>query len=152
MIYMQVEELTKSVGDRMLFQDVTFGVNEGDKIGIVAKNGTGKSTMLRIIAGLDSADSGTVTTRTGIRTVLLEQEPTFPDGATVATACPELTGHPDRALLFERLLGQMGLDVHKGDAVTNLSGGQRKRLAIARAIASEPDLLILDEPDRKSVV
>ena len=146
MIYMQVEELTKSVGDRMLFQDVTFGVNEGDKIGIVAKNGTGKSTMLRIIAGLDSADSGTVTTRTGIRTVLLEQEPTFPDGATVATACPELTGHPDRALLFERLLGQMGLDVHKGDAVTNLSGGQRKRLAIARAIASEPDLLILDEP------
>ena len=100
MIYMQVEELTKSVGDRMLFQDVTFGVNEGDKIGIVAKNGTGKSTMLRIIAGLDSADSGTVTTRTGIRTVLLEQEPTFPDGATVATACPELTGHPDRSLLF----------------------------------------------------
>ena len=146
MIYLQVEELTKSVGDRMLFQDVTFGVNEGDKIGIVAKNGTGKSTMLRIIAGLDEADSGTVTFRNGIRVVLLEQEPTFPEGATVATACPEITGHPDRALILERLIGQMGLDVHKDEPVSHLSGGQRKRLAIARAIASEPDLLILDEP------
>lgn len=146
MIYLQVNELTKSVGDRMLFQDVTFGVSEGDKIGIVAKNGTGKSTMLRIIAGLDDADSGTVVFRNGLRVVLLEQEPKFPEGATVATACPELSGHPERGMEFERLLGQMGLDIHKNDLVANLSGGQRKRLAIARAIASEPDLLILDEP------
>lgn len=146
MIYMQADRLTKSYGDRMLFSDVTFGVNEGDKIGIVAKNGTGKSTLLRVIAGLESPDSGTLVTRQGLRVVLLEQEPRFPEGCDVAGAAPELDGNADRAMTFRRLLTQMGLEGHLADPVSRLSGGQRKRLAIARAIASEPDLLMLDEP------
>lgn len=146
MIYLQVDELTKSYGDRMLFADVTFGVNEGDKIGVVAKNGTGKTTMLRIIAGLESPDSGKIVFRSGLRVVLLEQEPQFPTGSTVATSAPEFDAYPDRAMHFDRLVSQLGLDSHRQDPVERLSGGQRKRLAIARAIASDPDLFILDEP------
>ncbi|MDE7336484.1 MAG: ATP-binding cassette domain-containing protein, partial [Muribaculaceae bacterium] len=73
--YIQIEKLTKSVGDRMLFADVTFGINRGDKIGLIAKNGTGKTTMLRIIAGMDEADSGTVTRRAGLKVALVEQKP-----------------------------------------------------------------------------
>lgn len=146
MIYLQVDELTKSYGDRMLFADVTFGVNEGDKIGVVAKNGTGKTTMLRIIAGQESPDSGKIVFRNGLRVVLLEQEPQFPSGSTVATSTPEFDAYPDRAMHFDRLVSQLGLDSHRQDPVERLSGGQRKRLAIARAIASEPDLFILDEP------
>ena len=146
MVYLQVEDLTKSYGTRMLFADVTFGVNEGDKIGIIAKNGTGKSTMLRIIAGLESPDSGKVTLRKDLRVTMVEQEPKFPEGCTVATSAPEYPEGSERAMHFERLVSQMGLDSHLADPVTQLSGGQRKRLAIARAIAAEPELLILDEP------
>lgn len=85
--YLQIENLTKSVGDRMLFADVTFGVNEGDKIGIVAKNGTGKTSLLRIIAGVDAPDSGTVTPRAGLRIAILEQVPQFDPEETVIEAC-----------------------------------------------------------------
>lgn len=85
--YLQVENLTKSVGDRILFHDVTFGVNEGDKIGIIAKNGTGKTSLLRIIAGTDSADSGTVTCRSGLSIAILEQTPKLDENETVIEAC-----------------------------------------------------------------
>lgn len=85
--YLQVEKLTKSVGDRILFQDVTFGVNEGDKIGVIAKNGTGKTSLLRIIAGTDSPDSGDVTTRSDLSIAILEQTPALDDNATVIDAC-----------------------------------------------------------------
>jgi ATP-binding cassette subfamily F protein uup len=144
--YLQIENLTKSYGDRMLFSDVTFGVNEGDKIGIIAKNGTGKSTMLRIIAGAESPDSGTVTFRNGINVAMLDQEPQFTVGCTAATAAPELDGHADRQTLYNRLLTQMGLLAELDKPIDKLSGGQRKRVALARAIADEPDMIILDEP------
>lgn len=85
--FLQIEGLTKSYGDRMLFADVTFGINEGDKIGIVAKNGTGKSTMLRIIAGEEAPDSGTVTARSGLRIGYLPQLPVYSPGTTVLNAC-----------------------------------------------------------------
>jgi ATP-binding cassette subfamily F protein uup len=144
--YLQIENLTKSYGDRMLFSDVTFGVNEGDKIGVIAKNGTGKSTMLRIIAGRESQDSGTVTFRNGIHVAMLDQEPQFATACTAATAAPELEGHADRQTLYSRLLTQMGLLSEIDKPIEKLSGGQRKRVALARAIASEPDMIILDEP------
>ncbi len=86
-IYLQVENLTKSVGERLLFGDVIFGVNEGDKIGVIAKNGTGKTTLLNILAGKDEADSGRVTYRADIRTAILEQTPQFPGNPTVLEAC-----------------------------------------------------------------
>ena len=86
-VLLQVDDLTKSVGERMLFESVTFGVNEGDKIGIVAKNGTGKTTLLSIIAGQQEADSGTVTFKADLRVGYLPQTPEFPAGMTELEAC-----------------------------------------------------------------
>lgn len=139
--YLQIENLTKSYGDRMLFADVTFGINQGDKIGLIAKNGTGKTTMLRIIAGIESPDSGTVTRRSGLKVALVEQVPDLgSDGATALSACR--WEDPDAAT---RMLSQLGIS-DPAMPVATMSGGQRKRVAIARALLHEPDLLILDEP------
>lgn len=139
--YLNIEKLTKSYGDRMLFADVTFGINRGDKIGLIAKNGTGKTTMLRIIAGLENADSGTVTCRAGLKIALVEQKPDFGgNDATPLSACSEFGA--DEAT---RMLTQLGVDNVNAPMAT-MSGGQQKRVVIARALLSEPDLLILDEP------
>lgn len=136
--YLQLENLTKSHGDRMIFADVTFGINQGDKIALIAKNGTGKTTLLRCIAGTESADSGKITPRKDLKTGFLEQTPVLPDEKTVG----EYVGGNDR---LKRLLTQM--EVFDPEArIATLSGGQRKRLALAEVIASEPALLILDEP------
>lgn len=139
--YLQIDRLTKSYGDRLLFGDVTFGINQGDKIGLIAKNGTGKSTMLRIIAGLESADSGEIIRRNGLKVAFVEQKPHF--GGTDATALTACNGFdPSEA---ERMLTQLGIkDVNQ--PIEKMSGGQQKRVAIARALLAEPDLLILDEP------
>ncbi len=136
--YLQIENLTKSHGDRMIFSDVTFGINQGDKIALIAKNGTGKTTLLRCIAGSESVDSGKITPRKDLKIGFLEQTPDLPEGMTVG----DFTGGDDR---LKRLLTQM--EVYESDAlIETLSGGQHKRLAIARVIADQPDLLILDEP------
>lgn len=145
---LSVENLTKSYGDRMLFADITFGVDEGDKIGVVARNGTGKTTMLRIIAGDESADSGSVVCRNGLRIGYLPQEPHFAPGATVRSAAMEAlpqTSRLDDPEAIMRLLASLGLD-EESKPVEKLSGGQRKKLAIARAVIADPELLILDEP------
>ncbi|MDE7387803.1 MAG: ATP-binding cassette domain-containing protein, partial [Muribaculaceae bacterium] len=120
--YLQIENLTKSYGDRLLFADVTFGVNQGDKIGLIAKNGTGKTTMLRIIAGLESPDSGTVTRRGGLKTAIVEQKPDL--GTADTTAVAACAPHdPDSAA---RMLTQLGItDVNA--PVGRMSGGQQKR-------------------------
>lgn len=136
--YLQIENLTKSHGDRMIFADVTFGINQGDKIALIAKNGTGKTTLLRCLAGTESADSGKITPRSGLKTGILEQTPQLPDEMTVE----DFVGNDDK---LRRLLTQMEVFVTP-HLIGNLSGGQRKRLALAKVIASEPDLLILDEP------
>lgn len=136
--YLQLENLTKSHGDRMIFADVTFGINQGDKIALIAKNGTGKTTLLRCIAGDEAPDSGKITPRSGLKIGFLEQTPLLPPDMTVA----EFVNGNDR---LKRLLTQM--EVYESDAeIGTLSGGQRKRLALAKVIADEPDLLILDEP------
>ncbi len=139
--YLQIDKLTKSYGDRLLFGDVTFGINQGDKIGLIAKNGTGKSTMLRIIAGVESADSGNIIARSGLKIAFVEQKPDLGgEGATPLSACADFD--PSAA---ERMLTQLGIkDVNQ--PVDKMSGGQQKRIAIARALLAEPDLLILDEP------
>lgn len=136
--YLQIENLTKSHGDRMIFADVTFGINQGDKIALIAKNGTGKTTLLRCLAGTESADSGKITPRSGLKTGILEQTPQLPDEMAVE----DFVGNDDK---LRRLLTQMEVFVTP-QLIGNLSGGQRKRLALAKVIASEPDLLILDEP------
>lgn len=174
---LQIENLTKSYGDRMLFSDVTFGVNEGDKISVIAKNGTGKSTMLRIIAGMEDADSGSVVFRNGLRVGFLEQLPPLDPDLTVLEACMSEDHHItsvisdyERALAsgdsaalddairsmdsagawdYEDRLRQLLTQLKITDMtqrVSSLSGGQRKRVALARVILENPELLILDEP------
>lgn len=176
-VFLQVEDLTKSVGDRMLFENVTFGVEEGDKIGIVAKNGTGKTTLLNVIAGIDTPDSGKVIYRGDLKVCYLTQLPDLKAGSSIIDACLEDGGdvavavaryesalasgdnvtinqaiHDMDALSawdFEdrvrQMLTQLGLaDVNS--PVDNLSGGQRKRVALARALMQRPDMIILDEP------
>ncbi len=175
--FLQIEELTKSVGDRMLFRDVTFGINEGDKIGIIAKNGTGKTTMLKCIAGREDYDSGKITFRADIRVGFLEQVPPLEQDATVLDACltPDMpsaqvikdyertlsSGDPESiqgaiaamdaagAWDFEdrlkQLLTQLKID-DLNQRVSLLSGGQRKRIALARIVLESPDIVILDEP------
>lgn len=175
--YLQIENLTKSIGDRILFDSITFGVNEGDKIGVVAKNGTGKTTLLRIIAGKDSADDGNITFRNGLKVGILEQSPSFPDGATVIEACLSADNPTTRIIAqyesalanndteaineaihemdaanawdyedrFKQILSRFNIQDYS-QAVNTLSGGQRKRLALASIIINEPDLIILDEP------
>ena len=175
--YLQIEDLTKSYGDRMLFDGVTFGVEEGDKIGIVAKNGTGKSTLLSIIAGREDADSGRVVWRNGLRVGYLEQKPDFDGNPTVAEAALQsddpvaaivrdyegaiasgdavrieaLAHEMDAASAWDyqdrlhRLLTRLNLPDLTA-RVQTLSGGQRKRVALASVLMREQDLIILDEP------
>lgn len=148
--YLQVENLTKSYGDRMLFDSVTFGVNEGDKIGLIAKNGTGKSTLLRILSGSEAPDSGNVIFRNGLRVGFLAQMPEFEKGLSImdnliATVKPEEHeewGHEDR---IRQMLSQLGIE-NPDQTVDHLSGGQIKRVALAQVLLGNPDLLILDEP------
>lgn len=150
--FLQVDKLTKSYGDRMLFEDVTFGVSEGDKIGIIAKNGTGKSTLLNIIAGKESPDSGEIIFRNGLRVGILDQTPVFGQNTTVMDYCldvrhdfhddDEARDYADRC---RQLLSQLGIN-DTGANIATLSGGQAKRVALAKVILSEPELIILDEP------
>lgn len=147
--YLQVEDLTKSYGDRILFESVTFGVNEGDKIGLIAKNGTGKSTLLRLLSGSESPDSGTVTFRNDLRVGFLDQNPIFTSGASLMDEMLPAVREEDhdewnREGKVVQILSQLGLDSSLN--VDHLSGGQRKRASLARVLLSDPDILILDEP------
>lgn len=155
-ILMQIDRLTKSVGDRMLFSDVTVGISEGDKIGLIAKNGTGKTTLLRCITGIESADSGTVVKRDGLTIGFLEQAPHFDDGATITTEAARIADeaiekgiHSDDAQelagQFIRLVDQLG-ENRRDFPLEKMSGGQRKRVALAAVLASNPQVIILDEP------
>lgn len=149
--FLQVENLTKSYGDRILFEDVTFGIYEGDKIGIIAKNGTGKSTLLNLIAGKESPDSGNIIFRSGLRVGFLEQTPVFGTDMTVMDYCLDVKHHiheEDAQNYVDRtrqLLSQLDIN-DTGAHIATLSGGQAKRVALAKVILSEPDLIILDEP------
>lgn len=146
--YLQIEKLTKSVGDRVLFADVTLGVFEGDKIGIVARNGAGKSTFLNIICGRDDYDSGNVVFRNGIRVGYLEQLPpmdpemTALEYAAAGVADDEKHNAEDlaRQLLTQFKITDLSLPLGR------MSGGQAKRVALARVLLSKPDMLVLDEP------
>ncbi len=146
--YLQIENLTKSVGDRMLFRDVTLGIYEGDKIGLIAKNGTGKTTFLNVIAGKEDYDSGNVIFRNGIRVGYLEQQPPFDPEETLlefATPTPHSEDDFSGPDLARQMLFQFGLnDLER--KMSTFSGGQLKKAALVKVLLSDPDLLILDEP------
>ena len=146
--YLQIEGLTKSFGDRMLFADVTFGVYQGDKIGIIAQNGKGKSTLLSIIAGDMDYDSGNVVFRTGLKVGYLQQMPEFAGDMTVLKAVmPAVLGSEDWNIedRAKQILSQFKINDF-AQPIGQLSGGQVKRVALARVLLSEPEMLILDEP------
>ena len=146
--YLQIEKLTKSFGDRVLFADVTLGVYQGDKIGLIAANGTGKTTFLNIIAGKEDYDSGNVVFRNDLRVGYLPQLPPFDPEETAlqyATPLPQRADDfscEDRARQMLYQFRITDLDQKMG----TMSGGQVKRVALAKVLLSEPDLLILDEP------
>lgn len=148
MILLQIEQLTKSFGDRILFEDVSLGVFQGDKIGIVAQNGAGKTTFLNILAGREDYDSGKVTFRNGIRVGYLEQLPPMdPTMTALEYASLDIKDNEEGngVDLARQILTQFKIT----DFVTPLgkmSGGQTKRVALARVLLSAPDMLILDEP------
>lgn len=149
--YLQVEGLTKSYGDRVLFSDISFGIDQGEKVGLVARNGTGKSTFLDILAGRESPDSGSVIWRNGIRVGYLEQQPPLDselnavDYATPDCPAGLTPGEWNGRDMARQMLGQFGID-DMTLPVCKLSGGQAKRVALAKVLLTEPDMIILDEP------
>lgn len=137
--FLQIDGLTKSFGDLILFENISLGISEGDRIGLIAKNGTGKTTLLNIIAGLEGYDEGSVIFRNDLRVEYLSQDPQFPEGVTVADVCDQASPELERVLTKLKIT-----DMHQ--PVSEMSGGQRKRLALAHVLIDQPQLLILDEP------
>ena len=140
--FLQINGLTKRFGNLTLFENITFGVAKGDKIGIIAANGSGKTTLLNIIAGDEDHDEGSIVFRNGLRVGYLEQEPRFAGGISVWEA---MAAPVELELKAKQLLTR--LEVGNVEAkVDELSGGLRKRVALARALIADPEFLILDEP------
>lgn len=175
--YLQVENLTKSFGDLVLFENLSFGLSQGQRVGLIAKNGSGKTTLLNILAGKEGYDEGTITYRKDLRVGYLEQNPQFPENLTVLEACfyhgneivelirtyeliLETPGNPGleqvmgemehlKAWDYERKIKQILSQLKIRDynqPISQLSGGQLKRVALANVLITEPDLIILDEP------
>ena len=143
--YLDVQHLTKSFGAHLLFRDISFSIAAGQKIGLVAKNGTGKSTLLSVITGKEGYDSGDIIYRNDLRTGYLEQSPVFDEQESVLDACFNHRGDPEKVLKAKQILTQLHIS-NLDQAMGQLSGGQQKRVALANVLITEPDLLILDEP------
>ena len=143
--YLDVQHLTKSFGAHLLFRDISFSIAAGQKIGLVAKNGTGKSTLLSVITGKEGYDSGEIIYRNDLRTGYLEQSPLFDENESVLDACFNHHGDPARVLKAKQILTQLHIS-NLEQPMGQLSGGQQKRVALANVLITDPDLLILDEP------
>ena len=142
---LQVENLSKSFGDLLLFEHVSFGMTEGQHVGLIGRNGCGKSTLLGLLAGLDSADEGKITFRKDVKVGYLPQTPVFHEGETVWQACSRMICGEEEELRAKQLLTQLGItDFHQ--IVAELSGGKQKCVALASALLSDPDFLMMDEP------
>ena len=143
--YMDVQNLSKRFGAQVLFNHINFSIAEGQRVGLVAQNGTGKSTLLSIITGKEGKDEGSIIFKNDLRLGYLEQSPKFAPEETVLEACFNHEGDPEKILKAKQILTQLqikNLDKQMGQ----LSGGQQKRVALANVLITEPDLLILDEP------
>ena len=144
---LNMEHISKVYGDKVIFDDISVGIHQGDKIGIIGINGTGKTTFLRILAGLEEADEGQVITQNGLRLAYLSQHPVFPQKATILSYVsqgkreedwnPETDAH--------MVLNRLGITDHE-EEIDHLSGGEKKRVALARVLINPADVLILDEP------
>ncbi len=143
--YLDVQHLSKSFGSLILFDDISFSVAEGQHVGLIAKNGTGKSTLLSILTGHEGYDAGDIIYRRDIRVGMLEQSPQFDPDESVLDACFNHQGDPEKVLKAKQILTKLKIrDLTQ--PMGQLSGGQQKRVALANVLITEPDFLILDEP------
>ena len=142
---LDVQNVSKRFGARELFANLSFSIAEGQKVGFIARNGTGKSTLLSILTGRESQDEGAIVYRNGIRTGYLEQEPVFNPDDTVLDACFNHQGDDEKIVKAKQILTRLKI-ADLSQQMGQLSGGQRKRVALANALITEPDFLILDEP------
>ena len=143
--YLDVQNLTKSFGALVLFKGISFSIAEGQKVGLIAKNGTGKSTLLSVLAGKEGYDTGEIIFRRDLKVGILEQSPVFDPAESVLDACFNHQGEEEKVLKAKQVLTQLKIrDLTQ--PMGQLSGGQQKRVALANVLLTEPDLLILDEP------
>ena len=143
--YLDVQNLTKSFGSLVLFENISFSIAEGQKVGLIAKNGTGKSTLLSVLSGKEGYDNGSIIFRRDLKVGMLEQSPVFDPEESVLDACFNHQGNPEKVLKAKQVLTQLKIrDLQQ--PMGQLSGGQQKRVALANVLLTEPDLLILDEP------
>lgn len=140
---LNIEHISKIYGDKVIFEDASFGIHEGDKIGIIGINGTGKTTLLRMAAGIEEPDSGQIVRQNGLRIAYLPQNPEFPRDATVSSYALGKSVETD--WMVESNLTKLGI-VQYDTPLAQLSGGQRRKVAMAKVLASEFDVLLLDEP------
>ena len=143
--YLDVQQLTKSFGSLVLFEDISFSIAEGQKVGLIAKNGTGKSTLLSVLSGKEGYDSGEIIFRRDLKVGMLEQSPVFDPAESVLDACFNHQGDPEKVLKAKQILTQLKINDLQ-QPMGQLSGGQQKRVALANVLITDPDLLILDEP------
>lgn len=142
---LDVQNISKAFGAHVLFENISFSIAEGQHVGLIAKNGTGKSTLLSLLSGKESVDSGSIIFRHDIKVGFLEQQPKFDPEESVLDACFNHQGDPDRILKAKQILTQLHI-TDLTQPMGQLSGGQQKRIALANVLITEPDLLILDEP------
>ena len=137
---LNIEHVSKIFGEKKIFDDVSYGIHEGDKIGIIGINGTGKTTLLKMIAGLEETDEGNIIKQNGLRITYLPQNPEFQPNATVLAYVTQ-----DKEYEARNILNKFGITDHEA-SIEFLSGGQKKRVALAKALVNPADVLILDEP------
>lgn len=143
--FLDVQNLTKRFGAQVLFENISFSVAEGQKVGLIARNGTGKSTLLSVLTGQEGYESGDIIYRRDLKVGYLEQSPKFDPAETVIDACFNHEGNPEKVLRAKQILTQLKIkDLQQ--PMGQLSGGQQKRVALANTLINEPDMLILDEP------
>ncbi len=143
--FLEVRDLNKRFGAQVLFEHVSFGIAEGQKVGLIARNGTGKSTLLSIITGHEGYESGDIIYRNGLRVGYLEQSPRFDASESVLDACFNHKGDPEKVLKAKQILTRLKItDLQQ--PMGQLSGGQQKKVALANVLITDPDFLVLDEP------
>lgn len=143
--YLDVQNLSKRFGAQVLFENISFSIAEGQRVGLIAQNGTGKSTLLAMLTGHEGKDGGEIVYRNGLRVGFLEQSPQFEPTESVLDACFNHEGNPDKILKAKQVLTQLHI-TNLQQPMGELSGGQQKRVALANVLVTEPDLIILDEP------
>ena len=140
---LNIEHISKIYGEKTIFEDASFGIHAGDKIGIIGINGTGKTTLLRMVAGIEEPDAGQIVRQNGLRIAYLPQNPEFPRDATVSSYALGKSAETD--WMVESNLTKLGI-VQYDTPLDQLSGGQRRKVAMAKVLASDFDVLLLDEP------